>query len=185
MRKVKFNIKNVHYSVISEGTNGTLTFATPKKIPGAVNLSLTASGDESIFWADGIKYYRNRPNNGYSGSLEVALLPQEFATEVLGYVKTDDGRVREIATVEPKAFALLFEVDGDADGARYIFYNVAASRPDFNAQTTTETKEPQTDTISIDVTPLDNGVVKDYALQSDSAYANWFSNVTYPTLGEA
>ncbi len=49
--KVKYNLSNVHYSVISEGTNGKLTFATPVPIPGAVSLSLNPKGEPEVFYA--------------------------------------------------------------------------------------------------------------------------------------
>ena len=77
--KVKYNIKNVYAAKMAETvSNGvsTFTYETPKPIPGAVSLSLDAEGESSPFYADGIVYFRTVTNNGYSGDLEIALIPE-------------------------------------------------------------------------------------------------------------
>ncbi len=84
--KVKYNIKNVYAAKMAETvSNGvsTFTYETPKPIPGAVSLSLDAEGESSPFYADGIVYFRTVTNNGYSGDLEIALIPEWFRTEIL------------------------------------------------------------------------------------------------------
>ena len=49
--KVQFNLKNVHYAVLTETITEeavTYSWATPVHVPGAVNLSLEAQGE--ITW---------------------------------------------------------------------------------------------------------------------------------------
>ena len=91
--KVKFNLKNVHAAKLTEkDAEGmtTFTYGTPKAIPGAVSISLDAEGESSPFYADGIVYFRSVTNNGYSGDLEIALIPEWFRTEIL-QEKLDNG----------------------------------------------------------------------------------------------
>ena len=85
--KVKYNLKNVHAAKLTEtaddGGTPVFAYAAPKAIPGAVSISLDAEGETSPFYADGIVYFRSVTNNGYSGDLEIALIPEWFRTEIL------------------------------------------------------------------------------------------------------
>ena len=129
--KVQFNIKNVHYAVLT----GEDTWGTPVAVPGAVNLDLSASGDMEPFYADGIVYYKSSANNGYEGDLEMARFIDQMLQDVWGVelVETDNVMI-ERADVEPKAFALLFQIDGDADNDLYVLYNCTGTRPNIGAR---------------------------------------------------
>ncbi len=49
--KVKFGLNKVHYAKITSWTDdGVPTFATPVRIPGAVSLSIDASGGADNFF---------------------------------------------------------------------------------------------------------------------------------------
>ena len=83
MNKIKYNLKNVHAAIQTHTEDGGYSYETPVAIPGAVSLSLDAQGETSPFYADGIVYFRSVSNNGYSGDLEIALIPEWFRTEIL------------------------------------------------------------------------------------------------------
>lgn len=150
--KVKFGIRNVHYAVMSADTP---TYETPVPIPGAVSLTMEASGDTTPFYADDMQYFVTVSNNGYSGDLEVAYFPESFFEDIFGYtVSTNDKVMTENAAAQPKPFALLFEEEGDVTGTKYVLYNCTCTRPSRNLATTTETTEPQTQTSTITASPL-------------------------------
>ena len=148
--KVKFNLKNVHAAKLTKGDDGNFTYDTPQAIPGAVSISLEAEGDSSPFYADGIVYFRSTANNGYSGDLEIALIPEWFRTEILQEVKDNNGVLVEHSDVtESVYFALLFEFDGDIKAIRHVLYNCTASRPSIESETKEETIELGTETLSL------------------------------------
>lgn len=148
--KVKFGLKNVHFAkmIVSE-QGGSISYATPVRIPGAVNLSLEPQGDKADFNADDVIFFSDYANNGYSGDLEVAKIPDEFLTEILGQTVDENGAIIEASGDKSSKFALMFEVNGDVNAKRVVYYNCSASRPKAEASTVGETKEPKTDTITI------------------------------------
>ena len=88
--KVQFNLKNVHYALLTETiTEGTVgySWAVPVRVPGAVNLSLEAQGEITPFYADGIVYYQTVANNGYSGDLEMARFIDQMMKDVWGWTE--------------------------------------------------------------------------------------------------
>ena len=186
MSKVKFGLKNVYYSVVTEtvttaGIN--YSYATPVAIPGAVNLSLSVEGSDNPFYADNIVYYRTVANNGYSGDLEIALIPDSFRTAVLNEVSKQNGIIAEYSDKYPKAFALAFQIDGDTENTCYWFYNCMATRPEVNASTVEDTIEPSTDTLTISMMPRakDSLVrIKSSASTPAATLNSWFSSVIEP-----
>ena len=182
--KVRFNLKNVHYAVLTEtvSTAGVVSYswATPVAVKGAVSLDLSAEGDTSPFYADGIVYYRSIANNGYSGTLEMARFSDKMMQEVWGDTLGSTSKVlTENATVNPKSFALLYQIDGDADEEYFCLYNVSGTRPNVGSQTNEETKEPQTQSIDIAAIPLGDGRVmaRTTADTPSATKTGWFSTV--------
>ena len=181
---VKFGLKNVYYAKATFSDNGTdPTFDTPVRIPGAVNLSLDAEGESEPWYADDSIYVVLAANNGYSGDLEIALIPESFLTDILHEVKESNGVLVEQSDVEVEHFALLFEFNGDQHKTRHVLYNCTCSRPTIESATTEDTREPQTDTLTITALPLPSGYVKAKTGQDidDTTYNDWFNEVYVPT----
>lgn len=181
--KVKFGLSKCYYAVYTEGTTGG-TYATPVALPGAVSLSLDQEGETNAFRADNIDYYVSVSNNGYSGDLELALIPDSFLTSVMGEtVDTSSGLQYELADANPKAFALLFQFEGDQKATRHVLYNCKATRPTLNSETTGETIEPVTETITIRAAARDyDHLVKAKCKEGDTSYSTFFSAVVVPTV---
>lgn len=181
--KVKYNIKNVHYAKLTEAPDpeGEIkyTYATPTHIPGAVSISLDAEGEISTFYADGIAYYVTAANNGYSGDLEMAIVPASFRVDILNEEKDGKGVLIEDANKETNPFALLFEFDGDVREIRRCLYNCTATRPSIESETREDTVEPGTETLSLKVNPRSDGLVKAQTgpETDDTVFKDWYKTV--------
>ena len=181
--KVKYNLKNVHAAKLTKTEDGKYTYATPQPIPGAVSISLDAEGDSSPFYADGIVYFRSTANNGYSGDLEIALIPEWFRTDILKETLDKNGVLIESSKVtEMEKFALLFEFDGDVRCIRHVLYNCTASRPSIESETKEDTIEPGTEKRSLTADPRDDGLVKSRTgdSTSEATYNDWYKQVYIP-----
>lgn len=189
--KVKYNLKNVHAAKLKEtvSSSGEITFSyeNPKAIPGAVSISLDAEGESTPFYADGIVYFRSVTNNGYSGDLEIALIPEWFRTEILQEKLDGKGVLVENTNIgESVKFALLFEFDGDVNSIRHVMYNCTASRPSIESETKEDTIEPGTEKLSLTADPRSDGLVKSRTGDTTDAatYANWYKSVYIPSETE-
>ena len=150
--KVKFGLSNVHIAKITE-TDGAITYGTPFPMPGAVSLTAEPEGETTPFYADNIQYYVAVSNNGYTGDLEIAMTVKEFLTQILGQQEDTNGAIFESSDDVNARFALMGEIEGDAKKRRFVYYDCTATRPSAEMNTIEDTKEPQTDTISITMTP--------------------------------
>lgn len=147
--KVKFGLSNVHIAPITAQSDSGITYGTPFALPGAVNLTLDPEGESADFYGDNIKYFSEYANQGYSGSLEIALINDDFRTQILGETTDTNGAMIESTNDTIKDFALGFQINGDATNRKYWFYNVSAQRPSTASQTIETSKEPTTDTLNI------------------------------------
>lgn len=177
--KVQFNLKNVHYAILD--TSGeTAVWQKPVPIPGAVTLTLDPQGEVSPFYADGITYYQSVSNNGYSGDLEMAKFPIQMLKDVWKFEENQtDHVIIERSDIEPAAFALLYQIDGDADNEYYCMYNCMGTRPGVGSTTNTNTKTPQTQKSTITASPLENGRVmaRTSSQTTDEMKKAWFTKV--------
>lgn len=185
--KIKYGLKNAYYAVATIAADGTATYGTPKRIPGAVSLSMEPQGDREPFYADDVEYYVSISNTGYEGSLEVALMPEDFEKDVLKAAEDSKGVFFEEVAPEIVHFALLFQFAGDNHATRHCLYNCTAMRPKVEGETKAEDIEPKTEEIS-----LRAGSIYDATLQKDivkaktksdtdaTVYSNWFTTVPVP-----
>ena len=187
--KIQYNLKNVHAAKLTEtvleGVH-SYSYEKPKAIPGAVSLSLEAEGESSPFYADGIVYFRSATNNGYSGDLELALIPEWFRTDILQEKLDSKGVLVERSDVaESVKFALLFEFDGDVKAIRHVLYCCSAARPGIESETKEENIEPGTEKLSLTADPRSDGLVKCRTgdTTDGATYSGWYTNVYTVTEG--
>lgn len=180
--KVKYDLKSVYYAIQTITSTGAYSYATPVAIPGAVAMNLAPKGEEYIFYADGMEYYKNNVNNGYEGTLEIALIPQSFRVDVLGEELDNAQNLVEKAGKETVYFALGFKIAGDETDSLFWFYNMSAARPEQNASTKNENIEVQTDTLSIACSPRKDECVRIKSTEATSTSVKnaWFTAVVNP-----
>lgn len=185
--KIKYGLSRVYYAKATIDTStGTATYDTPVAIPGAVSLSMDPSGDPNKFYADNIAYATFAANAGYSGELEVALIPDAFRTTILGEVVQSNIQY-EKAEASTTPFALLFQFEGDNTATRHVFYNCTATRPNVGSKTTEESVEVQTEKLTLTCgaifnTVLDANIVKGKCSDSTrDEYTNWYTAVQQAT----
>lgn len=180
--KVLFGLSNVHVAKLTaEGT-----WDTPVPIPGAVNMSIDAEGDQEVFYADNVAYYTANSNAGYSGELEMASIPNDVLAWMLGWEVDSNGALIEIADGVPTPFALLFNVQGDQRPRSAVYYNVTASRPSEEWSTIEDTTTVTTSTLPFTATPVSiegKNVVKavmEKSTENEAVYNTFFTEVYTP-----
>lgn len=185
--KVKFNIKNAHIALKKTDESGVVTYDTPFAMPGSVSISLEAQGELTPFYADGVKYYVASSNGGYEGDWELALVTDEFREKILKEVIDKNKVMLETGDTGVNEFALGFEIDGDKRGTRFWFYSCTCTRPTTESNTTEDTVEPVTDTLTVSCAATSlKGDGKMYvrgkttAESADELYENWFDKVYMP-----
>lgn len=177
--KVQFNLKNVHYAVLKIAEDGSISWGIPVAVPGAVTLTLDPQGSVEPFYADGVVYYQSVANNGYSGDLEVARIHDQMLQDIWKFEVDSNNVIIEDANQEPNAFALLYQIDGDANDDYYCLYNCTGTRPGIGGTTNTETKTPQTKSSTISAVPLSNGRVmaRTTSATEKTVRDGWFKSV--------
>lgn len=180
--KITFGLKNAHYAKITVfDEDGTITYATPKSLPGSVEISLEPRGDMTEFYADDILYYSSNNNQGYDGTLTIANITDDFAIDILGEEKDEtDLVITEKSIAKSSAFALMFEFDGDVKATRHVLYYCTASRPKIGSSTKTNSAEPNTN----ELTFVASARQSDYAVKTKTTattptliYDSWYSKV--------
>jgi phi13 family phage major tail protein len=183
--KVIFGLKNAHYAVITD-MDGVHTYGTPEKLEGAVEISLEPKGDQTDFFADDRLFYTTSSNQGYTTTLTIANISNDFRTDVLGETLiATDNVLEEVSTAKPKAIAFMFEFDGDVKATRHVLYNCTVSRPPLSSATKTETAEPTTQELTLVAAPRPaDSIVKRSTTGTtpDNVYNAWYTTVYAPPV---
>ena len=189
--KVKFGLKNVYYAIVTESeSDGVITssYTTPVAWKGAVSLEVNpTSTDNNVFRADDSDYYIvSGSSQGFDGSFECALVPEAVETAVFDMKSDNNGVIAEYTTDEVKYVALLFEINGDNSGRRYMLPKVLFSKPGISAETTGEDgNTPKTTTLNLTASPRpDDNLAKLHTGDTtpDTVYNNWFNAVYTPSF---
>jgi phi13 family phage major tail protein len=183
--KVTFGLKKLHVAFLDD-SGPTPVWGAPTHIPGVVNFTPEPQGEESTFYADDGPYFTYASNNGYTGELATALIPDAILKDMLGWEIDSNGMLVETTAGTPKEFAMMFEVQGDKKNRRTVYYRCKASRPGKEHATKGESVEPSQDTLSLTILPIEvnsKNIVKGVIELSDTnsaVYNSFFNAVTLP-----
>lgn len=179
---ILYGLEQVHIA-FHDGEGG---FEEPEEITGAVSLATTPSSEQVIFHADNRRYFVRENNNGYNGTLEMALIPDDIKARMLGWEIDSNGMLVEKADGKPEHFALLGQVQGDSRNRRFVYYDVMAMRHGQDSATTGDTIDPNTQSLPVTITPFRHSgmnIVKGDIELSDAntgAYNGFFNAVLLP-----
>lgn len=185
MSKITFGLSNLYYSKITESEAGAITYATPVRLPGAKEMSLSASGELTQIYADDVVYVTVDAAAGYEGDLTILTVPEAFCTDILGMTKDSNGVLVENENDTMYPFALLGEFKTEStERKRFVLYNCSAAKPDFGGTTKEDSVEAQEFSINITAAAAsDTGAVK-ATCTNDTAtktqFDAWFTQVYVP-----
>lgn len=183
MPKVRFGLKNTHYSIITEITNVTTgavisSYGPTQPWKGSVSIVVDPQGEDTIFYADDGDYFLLNNNNGYSGDFVSALVPEDVYTEVYGQTKDANGVITESKYDVKKYIAFMFESMLDNSGRRYILYRCSLTRNSIASNTKGENVEVQTESVTITATPRpDDGKIRSFVDKGQPGYDGWYQSV--------
>ncbi|MFV0527762.1 MAG: major tail protein [Lachnospiraceae bacterium] len=184
--KVTYGLEKCHYAkgTLNEET-GEITYEEPVKLPGAVEMTVEPTGDQITFKADNIDYYKAPNNQGYEGTLNLALIPDKFLQEILGEVENvEAGMISEYSNAKTSPFALLFEFSGDQTETRHALYYCSATRPTV-ASSTKDSGEPNTQELAFSSSPRPADKLVKSRTNGDvttTQYNAWFEAVQEPPV---
>lgn len=180
--KVEFGISNLHVGTYTE-SNGTVTLGTPYHQKGAVNFAPEQDAENNVFYADNISYWSEYTEGPFEGDLEVALFDDAFKTQFLGYkTLTNDGLAQVKGSVKPNVY-IAFEIDGDAEKRRAIFYNCTLGTITREYATVEDSKEPATETLGMTcIGDNVSGVTIATYKPTDTEYSVLFTAPTAPVV---
>lgn len=181
--KVEFGISNLHVGTYTVADDGTVTMGTPYHQKGAVSFSPEQDSSSNPFYADDITYWNEYTEGEFSGDLVVAKFDDDFKKNFLGYKSLVDGGLAKVkGAVKPAAY-VAFELKGDAEKRRVIFYNCSFGAITREYTTIEDTKTPNTETLPITISG-DNasGVMQTTYRPDDAGYDDLFSNPAAPEL---
>ena len=148
MSKVKFGLSDVHV-----GDYGVDTTATPMTaIPGAVELTVDTSMEQTPFYADNIAYYLMSGQAEITGSLSMALFPDSFKTKYLGYKLTATGALlQQVGKQDIKPFNMSFKIQKDDSEDVIVLYNVSGGAITDAYKTVEGTPAPEAEVLPLTI----------------------------------
>lgn len=183
--KVEFGISNLHVGTYEVSDQGVVTLGTPYHQKGAVSFTPEETVNQNDFHADDYVYWNGYSGGKITGDITVALFDDVFKTQFLGYKALTNGGLANVRDAQKPNVYIAFEVKGDQEKRRVIFYNGVFGAINRTFSTIEENKEPVTEAISITFTGDENtGVTKATLRPTDAGYETLFTAPTAPVFAD-
>ena len=181
--KVEFGISNLHVGTYTVDDQDDVTMGTPYHQKGAVGFAPEQDSENNTAYADDIAYWSEYTEGPFNGDLTVMLFDDDFKTDFLGYVETNKGGLGQVKNaIKPKVY-IAFEVKGDQQKRRCIFYNCSLGPIGREYNTIEESKEPVNETIPITcIGDEATGLTMETLKPGDAGYDDLFTNPSAPGL---
>lgn len=183
--KVNWGLAKSAWGKITTDAQGNDVYGPPIMFLGNRQVNFSPAGDLVKVFADGTVIYVGRENSGYTGSLELTNMDDEFAKWALSEIVDSNNVQYEDKEPPVNRIYLLWEWVQDSKNTRHVMYNVTVSRADINATTANDgdSKTAQYQTVNLTAIPRADGVVKAKTRfdVNETVYTNWFSAVYEPT----
>lgn len=180
--KVEFGISNLHVCTYSV-ENDTVTLGTPYHQKGAKSFSPEQDAEDNVDYADNKDYWSEYTEGKISGDLGVEIFDDEFKTQFLGYVNLTNGGLADVKGAKKPKVCIMFQVEGDEESRRVIFYNCSLGPIGRSYDTIGESKEPVTETIPVTCTGDElTGVRRAVLKPGDAGYATLFTAPGAPEI---
>lgn len=182
--KVEFGISNLHVGTYNIASDGSVTLGAPYHQKGAVGFAPSPNSERNPFSADDIIYWSDYSDEIIEGDLTVALFDDTFKTQFLGYVALTNGGLASVKNATKPNIYIAFEVKGDVEKRRVIFYNCSTG-PITREYATIEdgTRTPVTESIPVTVIGDEtSGALKAVLKPGDTGYDTLFTAPTAPVI---
>ena len=181
--KVLFGFSDLYIGTYEVADDGTVTLGTPYHQKGAVGYSPEDNGEKSVFHADNVEYWTKYSTGTFEGDLVVAMFDDDFKTQFLNYKKLDDGGIALIKNAPTPNVYMMFEVQGDVEPLRAIYYNGSLGPITREFGTIEDSPEPQTESIPTTfVGDAETGISRVTYNPDDAGYSTLFTNPPVPIL---
>lgn len=181
--KVEFGISNLHVGAWNVSDQGVVTLGTPYHQNGAISFSPEQDSNENVAYADDIAYWSEYTDGPFSGDLVAMLFDDEFKTQFMGYRRLTNGGLANVKNAVKSNVYVAFEIKGDKEKRRAIFYNCSLGAINRSYETIEEEKTPANETLPITCIGDNATCVTMATLKpGDAGYDTLFTAPTAPEL---
>lgn len=178
-------LKNLHYAIITEEDDQSITYGTPKKFGPAIALNVQPSINRANLRAEDGVLFSDSAKGPIAVTVNTAYLDKQVESDVLGKKIHPNGLMSDNANDNAPYIAIGGEAESARGGSEFFWlYRVKLAPAEENKQTREETPTYQTPNLTGEAIPrLHDGEEKikawdqDETITDKTVFADWYSEV--------